>query len=128
MLILQDPITKKRIVAIPGRTEAGGWDIVVSSFSFVYSRLKDNPHLFLGMVFQEIDRVQNDDGTTDWVAKSNYVKVTRGVSRWVKSTKKYGLPDLEYLGVLLEPIGTLLEACVEINSHNEKCETNEKKG
>jgi len=113
MIILQDVITKKKLVGTPSLSHGGGYDIVISPASFLYSALKDDPRKLIGRVFQEVEKI--DHG---FERQQGFVKVTRCVSRWLKPRKRGQLPDLMYQAVLVENVGTTLEAVEELDKYN----------
>ena len=114
-MILQDIITKKKLVVTPTQSKGGGYDIWISPSSFLYSHLKDDPTLLVDRVFQEINKENRD-----MELQQTFVKVIRCLPKWIKPTKRGQLPDLLYQAVLLETIGTTLEAVEELQKYNEK--------
>lgn len=111
--LLEDPILMKSVVADINFNAGGGWRVSVSPYSFVYSKLKDNPKNLIGMVFRAKEKGKED----------SYVRVTQGVARWVPPPKRGDLPFLEYLAVHFENIGTdLLRAVELIEEHRQKTE------
>ena len=115
MIILQDLLTKKKLVAVPTESKGGGYDIIISPSSFLYSALKDNPPKLIGRVFQNVEKEDHK-----FVLQQKFVKVIRGVSWWVTPSKPTQLPDLKYQAVLLEEIETPLEAIEELQKYNER--------
>ena len=113
MIILQDLITKKKLVGTPTKSNGGGYDIYISPASFLYGILKDDPKKLIGRVFQEVEKVDYD-----LKRQQTFVKVVRGVHKWVKPLKRGQLPDLMYQAVLLESVGTTLEAVEELDKYN----------
>lgn len=113
LLMLEDPISLRQIVADINFGAGGGWRVSISGYNFLYSSLKDDPKLFVGMVF----RVKDPDN------EDTYVRIIQGVHRWVKPTKKTDLPILEYLSVKYEVLGQdLLKAIELIEERRQKLE------
>lgn len=115
MIILQDILTKKKLVATPTQCGGGGYDIIVSPSSFLYSHLKDDPKKLIGRVFQIVKKVDHE-----FQLQQKFVKITREIHLWIKPSKSTQLPDLKYQAVLFEDMETPLEAIEEIAKYNEK--------
>jgi hypothetical protein len=113
ILTLEEPIILKAVVADTNFDAGGGWRVSVSPYNFLYTKLKENPKIFVGMVFRAKEKDKED----------TYVRIINGVHRWVPSPKRGELPFLECLAVRFENIGTdLLRAVELIEEHRQKTE------
>lgn len=109
----EDPILLKSVVADINYAGGGGWRVSISPYNFLYTKLKDTPKNFVGMVF----RAKDPDGI------DIYLKIINAVHRWEPNPKRGQLPFLEYLAVRYEVIGqNLLRAVELIEEHRQKIE------
>lgn len=102
-LTFEDPVLLKTVIA-DFNSANYGWRVSISAYNFLYTKLKENPKIFVGMVFRLKEKDKEDC----------FVKITNGVHRWVPSTKRGELPYLEYLAVKWENIGNDLLRAVEL--------------
>lgn len=116
-MLLEDPVINKQLYAEANFGEGGGWKISISPYNFIYSRLKDNPRAFVGMVFRNV-RTTSDNKTAVM-----YLKVSNAVHRWVPASKRGELPFLEYLAVKFDTLPENFMVIAEaIEIHRQKIE------
>jgi hypothetical protein len=111
---LFDPITGANLVATPGN---GGLIIWISSINKLFDRLSKDPRQFIGMVFKEIWK-HDDDRTSQPIV--NFVTIRSALHSFHPNRNNNGYPDLMYYAVQLETTRDPLDAIEKMEEHAKK--------
>lgn len=108
-ITLQDPISKKFLIATSNPDGSAGLVIWVPSINPIFDKVRKDPHTFQGMIFKEI--------TEDKSVR--FVRIKSCAFKWVPNPKANGYPDLQFYAVQTEIIKDTLEATEKLESHEQ---------
>lgn len=107
-ITLQDPISKKFLIATSNPDGSTGLVIWVPSINPIFDKVSKDPHKFQGMVFKEI---MADPSVI------RFVRIKTCAFKWIPNPKAKGYPDLQFYAVQTEIIKDPLDATEQLEAH-----------